>query len=677
MWTNWVLAPLNLTDSDNGKVRYYRLFLDGGYGVGDFFGWFTSEILYLFIIVPSAYSSQLLAFVVDPAKWLKPIETAWTSVTSSILAFVSPTVLLAGVMLGAMLMVMYRARNSDEAIQAIVQRIASSCAMYLVILALLYNPAGNLLGLLTIWAKLLGGNVDDAQAANGNGTPGGTTDPTQHAGGATQDIANSTDSSVLTDFLRPLTWMLNYGSQLSPECGKAWATMIEKGGTLTCLDSSQVEASQSVGIAFVMTLVALWPTWIYCRFALVVILTFTTHLALAISRFAAAGAMAALAPWQERPFDEFLRFMVSAVANLAVASGIVAIAKLGPGAAVSVAAAFTDAALAHFAVLVLAYYLLSTFVWGMEKQFGPIRDWLMSQAVSAGARSDDESRWWNLAFPGGLKPQGTAVDRMISGVRQSGSQWATQARERLKEMADTMQGRVAAVTDSSGRTTMNGVEIAPETPQSAALLSPVDTTRGGLGQAAIPEAVRPKVQAILARFLPRSQPASLERMSPAGGATAMDSGRHAVSLRHEDTPDHAVLNTGQSSSQPALPHATALPSNGSHATAIDSWHQRLRRDSQGLATATAPPEMIQPIRLDSALPATASTFTDPRGNALMPMDPRAPLSSYLARAMYMEIVLRAMGWTGKIQANDVLPPDARFFRSGLDESGNWITEFHS
>ena len=169
MWANWVLDPLNLVDRDGGQIRHYRLILDGGWGIGEFFAFLTSDIIYLLVIIPSAYSSQLLDFVINPGAWLKPIETAWTAVTSTLFGFISPTVLLAVVLLAALLMIAFRARNADEAIKDIAKRTVASLGMYVLILALLYNPAGTLLGVLTAWVQLLGDFVSDPAAQTSTG----------------------------------------------------------------------------------------------------------------------------------------------------------------------------------------------------------------------------------------------------------------------------------------------------------------------------------------------------------------------------------------------------------------------------------------------------------------------------------------------------------------------------
>jgi hypothetical protein len=165
VWANWVLAPLQLIDRNGAKIQHYRLFLDGGWGPGEFFAWLTSDIIYLLVVIPAAYSSQLLDFAINPGTWLTPIQKAWTSVTSGLFAIISPTALLAAVLLAALLMIVARARNADEALKGIVQRTVASLGMYALILVILYNPAGTLRDVLTGWVGLLGGLDDDDAAA--------------------------------------------------------------------------------------------------------------------------------------------------------------------------------------------------------------------------------------------------------------------------------------------------------------------------------------------------------------------------------------------------------------------------------------------------------------------------------------------------------------------------------
>jgi hypothetical protein len=72
-----------------------------------------------------------------------------------------------------------------------------------------------------------------------------------------------------------------------------------------------------------------------------------------------------------------------------------------------------------------------------------------------------------------------------------------------------------------------------------------------------------------------------------------------------------------------------------------------------------------------------STLTHPRGNALdLPGADDTP-AAYLARVAYMEIVMRAMGWQPTLDSRALLPSGTTFFTSGLDEAGNWVTEFHN
>ena len=660
MFANWVLAPLNLIDRDGGQIQYYRLFLDGGWGVGEFFAWITSDILYLVLIVPAAYSSQLLDFAINPETWLRPIEQAWTTVTAKLFTFISPTVLLAGVLLIALLLIAARARNADEALQDMIKRTIASLGMYVLILALLYNPAGTLLGVLTGWVRLLGDFDNDTSAAVA----------------ATDAAAATTDSSVLTNFLRPLTWMLNYGSQLSPECAKAWVKLIHDGTPITCLTPDQIQASQSVGTAFIMTLLALIPVWIYCRFAIVVLITFATHLGLAIVRFAAAAAMAALSPWQDRPFDEFIRFMVSAVANLLVATGVITIARLGPSLAVSIAESVTDSTLVHFAALVLVYHILAVLVWGLEKKFGPIRDWLLKSVSNTSAPEPGTSRWWSLAFPGGLNPQATALDRIISQARHRGSQWADQTREQVNKMANArLRGDHNPALETATAAAAATPGVVADTPQTEAALSVVNTVNAPAHTDPDTTERAAKARSLLTRIMPL-RPVRPELHSPTTAA-------------HTPTIDH----TPQLPTHPAEPHPhSSVPSAQHTPTALvpptnladpelaerTHWRQRLQQDSLHLATSAAPTDGFTALQLASKTQtASTSTFDDARGNALDSLGPRAAPSAHIARIAYIEVVTRAMGIDPHIDAQQLLPSRTRCFTSGQDESGKWITEFHN
>ncbi|MBU8820969.1 hypothetical protein KL864_34480 [Mycolicibacterium goodii] len=675
MWANWVLAPLKLIDRNGAQVIHYRLFLDGGWGPGEFFAWITSDVLFLAVIIPAAYSSQLIEFAINPAIWLTPIEKAWTTVLGGLFAFISPTVLLAAVLLAVLVVIAVRSRNSDEALKAIVQRTVASMGMYVLILALLYNPAGTLRNVLTGWVRLLGGFTNDA-AAIVNPSPTGAAQAVP-AGEIGDVVADGTDSSVLTNFLRPLTWMLNYGSQLSPECAKQWARLVELGEPMSCLTASQIEASQSVGVAFIMTLFALVPVFIYCRFAVVVILTFATHLVLAIVRFALAAAMAAVSPWQDRPFDEFMRFMVSAVANLVVASGIVTIARLGPQAAVSIAESITDSTLVHFAVLVAAYYMLTMFVWTLEKQFGPIRNWLLNAASNAKPSAQDQtSRWWSLAFPGGLNPQGTALDRLIATARQRGSQWAAQTREQVKQMANDKLQPAPALTEAMGPLAAAVTAgTVPDTPRTIGAMTVVNTIDDQVTRAETPPVVS-KVQSILNRLADRHLP-------------ALPNPPHRPRLSSESSTTTGLTAAAIDNSTPAPLHQTTAdatspvtyqspPGQGLNDLAESRlrWRARLNQDAGALATSTSGPQLLSSIDIDNDVQAV-STLSDERGNALEPLDPTSTPATYLARISYMEIIMRAMGWEGTIDSHTLLPPGTTFFTSGIDESGNWVTEFHA
>lgn len=682
MWANWVLAPLNLIDRNGAKIQHYRLFLDGGWGPGEFFAWLTSDILYLFVIIPAAYSSQLLDFAINPGTWLKPIQTAWTTVTNELFAFISPTVLLAAVLLAAIVVIAVRARNSDDALKAMVQRIVASLGMYVLILAMLYNPAGSLLGVLTGWVRLLGGFDDDAAAIAGAASPNATTDIPAGTHQLGDVVEPGTDSSVLTNFLRPLTWMLNYGSQLSPDCAKQWTKLVEHGEPMTCLTADQIQASQSVGSAFVMTLVALIPVFIYLRFAVVVIITFVTHTGLALFRFAAAAAMAAMAPWQDRPLDEFLRFMISAVANLVVASGIVTLARLGPAAAVAISESVTTSTLVHFVVLVAAYHLLTVFVWALEKKFGPIRDWLLKAASSTTPTGNGSpTRWWSLAFPGGLNPEATAIDRLISRARQKGSQWANQAREQVRNMANDklLFGALRDGSQSSAQTlpTAAAQGLAPDTAQTRAALAVVNTV-DDQGQQVLAPQTSAAVQSVLARLMPRRQTRAQQQTPPRGQlvTAATTHGDHRANgevhngTELVDLPMAQLVTNGSGSHHVNSVQPDAAPTSGQR------WRDRLRRDSLELAGATATPQLLDTTRMDSAHQHVVSTLTDPRGNSLEPPPAYASSATYLARIAYAEIVLRAMGWEGTIDSRSVLPPGTKLFTSGVDEAGNWVTEFH-
>jgi hypothetical protein len=676
VWANWALAPLKLIDRNGAKIQHYRLFLDGGWGPGEFFAWLTSDIIYLLVVIPASYSSQLLDFAINPETWLTPIQKAWTSVTSGLFDIISPTALLAAVLLAALLMIVVRARNADEALQGIVQRTVASLGMYALILALLYNPVGTLRDVLTGWVKLLGGFDDDAAAiAAATSQPTGEIPAIAGSGHEVGDVVtNGTDSSVLTNFLRPLTWMLNYGSQLSPQCAKQWARLIELGEPMTCLSPDQIQASQSVGTAFVMTMLALIPVFIYCRFGIVVIITFAAHLLLAVVRFAAAAALAAVSPWQERPFDEFMRFMVSAVANLIIASGIVTAARLGPKAAVAIADSVTDSTLVHFTVLVAAYHLLSLLVWGLEKQFGPIRSWLLKAATNATPSANAPiPRWWSLAFPGGLTPQTTALDRMISRARQQGSQWAHQTREQVTRMANDKLLADAAAHASDATANLASASatpgLVPDTAQSASLAAVVNTADNQHSQHLAPPTAA-TAQAILTRLTPQRQ---LRAPSP---------NTPAPTQVHSPAPDHHNPNTTQfltsaASDGATPPHDTRPPRIDTAFTGNQHWRARLRQDASALAAATAGPEFLRPLTIASSSAELVSTLTDPRGNALDLPGAHDTPAAYLARVAYMEIVMRAMGWQPTLDSRALLPSGTTFFTSGLDEDGNWVTEFHN
>ncbi|MEE3755276.1 hypothetical protein [Mycobacterium intracellulare] len=689
MWANWVLAPLNLIDRNGARVQHYRLILDGGWGPGEFFAWITSDIVYLLVIVPAAYSAQIVDFVINPGSWLKPIQKAWTSVTSTLFEFISPTVLLAAVLLGTVVMVTIRARNADEALKAVVQRTVASVGMYVLILALLYNPAGTLLNFLTIWVRLLGGFDNDAAGVEAvTLQPGASATAADGAHRVGDVVAAGTDNSVLTNFLRPLTWMLNYGSQLSPDCAKQWARLIELGEPMTCLNSDQVQASQNVGVAFVMTVLALVPVYIYVRFAFVVFITFATHLVLALVRFATAGAAAAMAVTQDRPFDEFLRFMVSALANLTVASGILTVARLGPKAAVGIAEALSDSTLVQFAALIAAYYMLSMGVWALEKQFGPIRDWMLKAAAGATPTEGDHSRWWSLVFPGGLNPQANAVDRMISRARQQGSQWAQQTREQVKKMANdkllaggVMHGGAAAANLAAATATPG---LVADTAQSASLAAVVNTVDHQPNDTLAPP-VAAAVQTILSRLAawrqPRATlPGTAQASPPQALAAVLDEQQQFLDNNHRTIgpADVARMPTvaapdGTPIGQPQTPpRIDTAGTNGHH-----HWRERLRDEAKALTAAAAEPELLRPITLDGESGEPVSTLTDPRGNALDLPGTHATAASYLARVSYMEIVMRAMGWQGKLDSRALLPSGTTLFTSGLDEAGNWVTEFHN
>lgn len=687
MWANWVLAPLNLIDRNGAKIQHYRLVLDGGWGPGEFFAWLTSDIVYLLVVIPAAYSAQIVNFVVNPGTWLTPIEKAWTAVTNTLFAFISPTILLAAVFLAALVVIVFHARNADEALKAIVQRTVASLCMYALILVLLYNPAGTLRDVLTGWVGLVGGFEDDAAGVQAAASPN-TQIPSAASG--THEvgdvITNGTDSSVLTNFLRPLTWMLNYGSQLSPDCAKQWTKLIELGQPMTCLTADQIQASQSTGTAFVMTVLALVPVFIYVRFAIVVLITFATHVILTIVRGAAAGAAAAASVWQDRPIDEFMRFMVSAIANLLVASAILTVARLGPAVAVSIAESMTDSTLVQFAVLVAAYHFLALAVWGLEKQFGPIRDWLLKAATNATPSADGSSRWWSLAFPGGLNPQATALDRVISRARERGSQWATQTREQVTKMANekllagtaALSGAAAANLASAAATP----GLVPDTPQSRAALAIVNTADDTHTETLSPSAAN-TVQTILTRLTPWRR---TRTQDPTTAPLAMPASTHpdvidsdGNPINHNGTsPDgiaqvlRAVPRVGTAVlDAPTQQIDTALP--GTH-----GWRARLRHDANTLvARSAAQPELLAPLELDNEPAQAASTLTDPRGNALDHPGIHATPASYLARIAYMEIVMRAMGWQGNLDATELLPNGTTLFTSGLDEAGHWITEFHN
>lgn len=652
VWVNWVLAPLNLVDRDGGKIQNYRLYLDGGWGTPEFFAWLTSDLLYLIVIIPAAYSSQLIDFAINPATWLKPIEHAWTAVTAELFAFISPTVLLAAVLLGALMMIAIRARNADEALQDMIKRTVASLGMYMLILALLYNPAGTLLGVLTGWVRLIGDFDSDTTAVISATAP---------------NLAEGADASVLTNFLRPLTWMLNYGSQLSPECATQWVKLINDGTPMTCLTSDQIQASQSVGIAFIMTLLALIPVWIYVRFALVIIITFATHLILAIVRFAAGALMAAASPWQDRPFDEFLRFMLSAVANLLIASGIVTLARLGPPLAVSIAEGITDSTLVHFAILVLAYYLLAQFVWALEKQFGPIRDWLL-KAASNTSGGQDTSRLWAVAFPGGLNPQATALDHLISRTRQRGSQWASQTREQVSRMTNEKL-QSSSATALEGATKASGAQgVLADTPQSEGAMAVINTVRTATPDDPEQAEAATQARSLLSRIMP-ARVAAGELDRAAATPPALTAAQH-TSQTHEPTGAHA--NPAASPTPPPPHGANPELSQRAH------WRQRLEQDSLDLTKSAALPDGFDALRLNTkAQLDTNSTLNDTRGNALDPLDTRAALAARMARISYLEIVMRAMGLDPKIDAQQLLPSGTKCFTSGQDESGNWVTEFHS
>lgn len=690
MWVNWVLPP-GLTDTDGGKVRFYRLFLDGGWGPGDFIAWITSNILYLPVVIPTAYASQLVAWVVNPAAWLDPIQRMWTSVTSTLLSFISPIILLAAALLGAVLVIAVRSRNSSQTMREASQRVVASGVMYVLILGMLYNPAGSLRNVLTAWVRLLGGTV--GESGDSSTTTALTSTPDTHTAIPASGHAPTSDSAVVTDFLRPLTWLLNYGSQLSPECGKAWVKMITPdphggiGGKLSCLTADQVQATQSVGLAFVMTLIAWIPVLIYVRFALVVAIAFVTHLTLSILRFAAAGLAAAASVWQDRPIDEFLRFMLSAVANLIVASGIIGIARLGPQFTMAAVSALSDSTLVHFAVLTLVYYMLAAAVWGLEKRFGPIRDWLINNAKSDG--DQPYSGAWRWLFPGGLNTKATAIDRMISGMRQSGSQWATQARERFNHMADRPHHTSTSIGTPAGRDGLAPGMI-PDSAETKAALGVVNTMRAAANPDPLNEVETSVVQTILSRLKPSNRAPRIQS-TPSTSSTATPPSRTngtvvgaaetfgtvaAVTRRSEppwgppttNTNGNGVGNTTGNNSVPAAHAESSL------------WRQRLRQETRELMSvnASGDPDLLAlaAVRTSRALPEAVSTLGDPRGNALEPPGVRAPLSAHVARILYTELVLRALGWRGEIDANSVLPPAAKFFSSGVDESGNWVTQFY-
>ncbi|BCI84634.1 hypothetical protein MTY66_62590 (plasmid) [Mycolicibacterium sp. TY66] len=691
VWANWVLAPLNLIDRNGAKIQHYRLLLDGGWGPGEFFAWITSDIVYLLVIVPAAYAAQIVDFVVNPGSWLKPIQKAWTSVTGALFEYVSPTVLLGVVLLATVVMITIRARNADEALKGIVQRTVASVGLYVLILALLYNPAGSLLNVLTIWVKLLGGFEHDAAGVEAvTLQPGASTttgDGSHYQPGDV--VTNGSDNSVLTNFLRPLTWMLNYGSQLPLDCAKQWARLIELGEPMTCLNPDQVQASQNVGIAFVMTILALVPVYIYVRFSFVVFLTFASHLVLAIIRFAAAGWGAAVAAWKDRPFDEFLGFMVSALANLIVASGILTVARLGPKAAVAIAQAVSDSTLVQFAALIAAYHMLSVLVWALEKKFGPIKDWLLKSASGATPREGDPSRWWSLVFPGGLNPEATAVDRMISRARQRGSQWAQQTREQVKKMTNDkllaggmMLGGTAAANMAAATATPG---VVPDTAQSAALAAVVNTVDDQTNETLAPPAAA-SVQTILSRLAPwrqhRAPRAGAAQADVAPGLAAAPEQQHGADNNHRvatiGPADIAQMLTvagpGGTPIDPRQPQSRieAAGTNGHH-----HWRERLRHEAKALTAAASEPELLRPVTIDGASGEPVSTLTDRRGNALDLPGTHATAASYLARVSYMEIVMRAMGWQGKLDPRALLPSGTTLFTSGRDEAGNWVTEFHN
>jgi hypothetical protein len=468
--------------------------------------------------------------------------------------------------------------------------------------------------------------------------------------------------------------MLNYGSQLSPQCAKQWARLIELGEPITCLSPDQIQASQSVGTAFVMTMLALIPVFIYCRFGIVVIITFATHLLLAVVRFAAAGALAAVSAWQTRPFDEFMRFMVSAVANLLVASGIVTVARLGPKAAVAIAESVTDSTLVHFAVLIAAYHLLSLLVWGLEKQFGPIRSWLLKAATNATPSADTPtSRWWSLAFPGGLDPQSTALDRMISRARQQGSQWAHQTREQVTRMANDKLLADAATHTSAATANLASASatpgLVPDTAQSASLAAVVNTVDNQRAQHLAPS-VAATAQAILTRLAPQHQLRAQNPNTPAPPHVHLP-----ASDNHNPNIAQFLTNTAPNDATPSYdthpPQIHTIPTGNQH------WRARLQHDANALAAATAGPEFVRPLTIDDSSAKPVSTLTDPRANALdLPSAHDTP-AAYLARVSYMEIVMRAMGWQPTLDSRALLPSGTTFFTSGLDEAGNWVTEFHN
>lgn len=436
---NAIIDWLGLKDTDGGLIAKYKLHLEPGYSLWhQMYGFFT-DLMYLFYQVMAAYGTAMLDWPLKTDQWLTPLVQVYNRGTAHIYSAISPIYLVA-ITFSVMLLTVYARRGDGMANQMNKvqwQRIGSALVLTMVVAFLAANP----FRVVQIGLEAFGTLASIFTDNTGN-------------------TETTTNTTATENTIRTVSFLINYGGVLDPECAAAWSAAQNAGGANPdCLSTAQTAALDPTALTVAYAALALGMGWYLLKLGKNVIIKLAGHLSLFVALLISIAYVAALSLGRRRPYDPMGRTAARAATQGLLSGAILFVAIVLRAWLLELATWNEFPVFIQLALQTAIYWALSeVLIWGLKNK---------ESVYSLFKQRIEGSSFYHTLHPGSAP---TAIETLMQGTLERPANWITDQYRNTHGWATDQWNRFinGAGTSAAEGSTVTASGMIPDTPESDA-----------------------------------------------------------------------------------------------------------------------------------------------------------------------------------------------------------------